>query len=346
MDIKDIVTALCEKEGVSGSEDAVARAVMELYRPFVDEVWIDISGSVIAVKRCGKPNAKRLMLDAHIDEIGLMVTEIDEKGFLRFCSIGGVDERILPACEVIVHGRRDLSGIISVKPPHIQTDEEMKQSLKIEDLAIDVGLDTQAASELVAVGDSVTFFRRPFSLSGGQFTAKSLDNRASVAALIYAAKQLSDKQLDIDVYFVSSVQEETGLAGATTAAYKIDPTCALVIDVTHGITPDNSQDAFEVGEGPAVSMGPNVSFVLCEMLTKIAKEAGISLHPEVSGGNTGTNAWAVQISRTGIAVAVISIPLKYMHTPVETASLNDIKAAGELAAMFASAASKRKDIWA
>ncbi len=342
MEIKNILSGLSGHACISGSEDSVARTVMALYAPFADEVWTDALGSVIAVKRCGRPDAVKLMLDAHMDEIGLMVTDIDEKGFLRFCKIGGVDERVLPACEVVVHGKRDLHGIISVKPPHIQTEDDMKQSLKMDELAIDVGYDAQKVRELVSVGDSVTFFRQPSELAGGQMCGKSFDDRAGITALLYAAEKLAQTKLDIDVYFVSSVQEETGLAGATTAAYAIAPDYALVIDVTHGITPDNSERAFEVGAGPSVSVGPNVSGELYRLLCELGKQKNIDLHPEVDGGSTGTNAWAAQVSRTGVATAVMSVPLKYMHTPVETLSADDVKAAGEMAAAFVCALSKAR----
>lgn len=334
--IEQTLAHLSALTGISGHEQRVAQAVAELYRPFVDEVRTDALGNVIAAKYCGKPGAKRLMLDAHTDEIGLMVTSIDEKGFLHFCPIGGVDERILPASEVMVHGSEEIPGVIGIKPPHIQTDEEMGLSLGMDDLAIDIGRDVQTVHGLVSVGDSVTFVRQPETLGGGQFCGKSLDDRASVTALLYAAEILADKDLSVDVFFVSSVQEETGLAGALTASYGIDPDYALVIDVTHGNTPDYT-DAFDVGGGPAFSLGPNVAPKLAELLQEIGKEKDIALHPEVDGGSTGTNAWAVQVSREGVATAVMSIPLKYMHTPVEVISAEDVRSAGELAAAFARA---------
>lgn len=336
MEIEQTLARLSALTGISGHEQKVAQVVAQLYRPYVDEVRTDALGNVIAAKYCGKPGAKRLMLDAHTDEIGLMITSIDEKGFLRFCPIGGVDERILPASEVMVHGREEIPGIIGIKPPHIQTDEEMGQSIKMDDLAIDIGRDAQQSRELVSVGDSVTFVRRPETLGGGQFCGKSLDDRASITALLYAAEKLAGETLGVDVFFVSSVQEETGLAGALTASYGIHPDYALVIDVTHGNTPDYT-DAFDVGSGPAFSLGPNVAPSLAQLLQRLGKEKDVALHPEVDGGSTGTNAWAVQVSREGVATAVMSIPLKYMHTPVEVISAEDVRAVGELAAAFAQA---------
>lgn len=334
IDIAAVLARLSAMHGVSGFEAEVAQAVAELFAPYVDEVSLDALGSVIAVKKSKKENAKRVMLDAHIDEIGLMVTSIDEKGFLKFTSVGGVDERILPAREVVVHGKREIAGIIGIKPPHLQSADENKKTLKIDELAIDVGMDEKAVRSLVAAGDWVTFSQECAPLLNGQMTGKSFDDRASVCALLYAAQVLADEPLDVDVYFVLSVQEETNLAGAGGAAYGTEPDAALVIDVTHAKTPDNADCPFDVGGGVAYSLGPNVHAPFAHLLKELAEEHGVGAKAEVDGGSTGTNAWAVQVSRTGVPAAVLSLPLKYMHTPTEVAAIGDLEAAGTLAAAF------------
>lgn len=333
-EIEAVLQRLSALHGVSGFEGGVAQAVKELFAPYVDEVYTDALGSVIAVKKAKHEHAKRVMLDAHMDEIGLMVTSIDEKGFLKFTNVGGVDERILPAREVVVHGRRDIAGIIGIKPPHLQSADENKKTLKIDELAIDVGMEPAAVRALIEAGDWVTFSQESAPLLNGQMTGKSFDDRASICALLYAAQTLADEPLDVDVYFVLSVREETNLAGAGCAAYAAEPDAALVIDVTHAKTPDNPDCPFEAGGGVAYSLGPNVHAPFARLIKTLADENGIGAKAEVDGGSTGTNAWAVQVSRTGIPTAVLSLPLKYMHTPTEALAVEDITAAGTLAAAF------------
>lgn len=343
MYIKTALENMCNGHGMSGFEYMIKDTIADLFKKHTPHIYTDNLGNLICAIRCGNPGAKRLMLDAHMDEIGLMVTLIDEKGFLRFTKIGGVDERILPGSEVIVHGKRDICGIIGLKPPHLQNAEEHKKTLKIEDLAIDIGFNKEKAERLVSVGDSVTFAAKLSNLDNGQICAKSLDDRAGVAALLIVADKLKNIKLDIDVYIVLSVQEEYNLSGAKTAAYSINPDFALAIDVTHGITPDNSKNAFEVGSGPTISGGPNIHQVLFKMLKDIAKKNNITAHPEIDGGSSGTNAWAIQVSRTGVPSAVVSIPLKYMHTPVEVISRSDLDTAANLIYEFVLEINIRRD---
>lgn len=355
MRLEDTLFALSEMSGMSGFEYRIAGEIAQMFELAGCEASIDKMGNVIAVMRCGKPNARRIMLDAHMDEIGLMVSDIDERGFLKFVNIGGVDERILPGCEVTVHGDSDIYGIIGIKPPHIQSADENKKVVPIDELVIDIGMDTKAAKGVVSVGDSVTFLQKPFMLGDSQagsdhldngqqenrqLAGKSMDDRAGVAVLLYAAHKLNNTELDTDVYFVASVQEETNMTGAITAAYAIDPHAALVIDVTHGITNDNSDRAFALGEGVSMSVGPNVHPKLNTLIHGIANKLCVSAAPEIDGGSTGTNAWAVQVSREGVPTAVISVPLKYMHSPTEVLSIGDLQACADIVAEFAVLAGK------
>lgn len=266
--------------GVSGFEAEVAQAVAELFAPYVDEVSLDALGSVIAVKKSKKENAKRVMLDAHIDEIGLMVTSIDEKGFLKFTSVGGVDERILPAREVVVHGKRDIAGIIGIKPPHLQSADENKKTLKIDELAIDVGMDEKAVRSLVAAGDWVTFSQECAPLLNGQMTGKSFDDRASVCALLYAAPSVSGRAARRGRIFCAfrTGGNEPCWSGVCGLRYRAGR--ALVIDVTHAKTPDNADCPFDVGGGVAYSLGPNVHAPVCAS----AKGAGGGARRRRKGG--------------------------------------------------------------
>lgn len=330
----ELIKKLSDMRAISGFEYKISENVKELFAPYSDEVYIDALGSVIAVKKCGKENAPKVMIEAHMDEIGLMVKDIDERGFITFVNVGGVDPRILPSAEVVVHGKKDILGIIGAKPPHLQSAGESAKSAKITDMAIDVGMSKAEVEELVSVGDSITLPQSWGSLDGGQFSGKSLDDRASVAILIDVMRKLAKIKLDVDVYAVAAVQEEVGCRGAQTAAYSIDPTVAVAIDVCHGITPDNSYNAFEVGSGVVMSIGPNIHPLVQKRLADTADKYNVQTSIDVDGGDTGTDAWTIQVARCGIPTALLSIPLKYMHTSVETLDVSDVEGASALLTFF------------
>ena len=332
--MKDLIKKLSGMHAISGFEYRINHEIGKLISPYCDEVKTDALGNVIGVKYCGISNAKKLLLEAHIDEIGLMVKNVDDNGFITVINVGGVDARILPAMEVIIHAKRDIKGVIGAKPPHIMSDEEGDKAVKMEDLAIDTGLSAKEVKSLVSVGDSITFSTQPCELADGQLTGKSLDDRASVAALIGVMKNLSDKRLNADIYVVLATQEEVGGFGAMTAAFSQSPDCAVAIDVCHGITPDNSYDAYEVGGGAVITCGPNVHPAIFERLVNTAKKHNIKFQIDVEGGNTGTDAWQIQIVKEGIPTGLLSIPLKYMHTLVETIEVADVKAVRDLLTAF------------
>ena len=272
------------------------------------------------------------MIEAHCDEIGLMVKDIDERGFLSVVNVGGVDQRILLSSEVIVHGKRDLKGVIGAKPPHLQGKGEDEKSTKLVDMAVDTGLSAEEVKAIVSVGDSITLSQSVGELLSGQYSGKSLDDRASVAAVLEVLKNVKD--INVDIYAVIAVQEEVGGFGAMTAAYEIEPDLAVAIDVCHGITPDNSESAYEVGGGAVITCGPNIHPKIFDRLVKTAEDKKIKMQIDVEGGNTGTDAWAIQVVKTGIPTGLLSIPLKYMHTSVETLSVKDVKAVSDLLTKF------------
>lgn len=327
----ECIKKLSDMRGISGFEYRITDKITEMFEPYCDSVTTDPLGSVIAVKKCGKDNAPKLMIEAHCDEIGLMVTTITDEGYLTIANVGGVDGRILPMTEVVVHGKKDLWGVIGMKPAYI-TDES--KSIPISDLAVDTGLDAKTVKEIVSVGDSITIAQSVGSLGDTQYSGKSLDDRASVAALITVMKNIQHEPLNVDVYAVAAVQEEVGERGGLTSAYGVNPDMAVAIDVTHGITPDNSDNAFEVGSGVAISVGPNIHQKLADRLFDTAAKHNIKTTTEVEGGDTGTDAWAIQSARNGVPTALLSIPLKYMHTSVETLALSDVKAVAELLTEF------------
>lgn len=332
--MKELLKKLSDMRGISGFEYRISSEIAELFRPLADEVKTDALGNVIAVKRCARPNAKSIMIEAHMDEIGLMVRDIDENGFIGFVNIGGVDRRILPASEVVVHAKRDILGVIGAKPPHLQDAGEAKKSAKLKDMTIDVGMSAEEVRSLVSVGDSVTLAQSCGELLGGCYRGKSMDDRASVAALLKTFENLSKINTEVDVYAVAAVCEEVGGRGAATAGFGIMPDIAIAIDVTHGITPDNSKNAFELGSGAAISKGPNIHPALAKRLVDTAKAGNIKHTIEIEGGDTGTDAWILQVAGTGIPTALLSIPLRYMHTSVETLAVSDVTAVCELLTRF------------
>lgn len=330
--MRKLIRELSDMRGVSGFEYRLNKQIAEKFIPYADEVRVDSLGSVIALRSAHKENAPRIMIEAHCDEIGLMVTSITEEGYLTFAAVGGIDQRILPSLEVTVHGKHDISGVIGIKPERLL---EEKKTVKMSDMAVDTGLDAKTVRENIAVGDSVTIAQSVGALGKKQWSGKSLDDRASVAALIDVMKRLKDKRLNADVYAVAAVQEEVGCRGGRTTAAGIRPDIAIAIDVTHGITPDNSDNALETGSGCAVTVGPNIHPLLVRKLFDTAKRRGIKTSTEVCGGETGTDAWAMQTARGGGApTALLSIPLKYMHTSVETLAVSDVKATAKLLTAF------------
>lgn len=341
--MKDLIKKLSGLHGISGFEYRISEEIKNLFSPYSDEVKSDALGNIIAVKYCGNSGAKKLLIEAHTDEIGLMIKNIDENGFLTFVNIGGVDPRVLPAMEVIVHGKKDLKGIIGAKPPHIQSDGEDKKAVKIEDMAIDTGLSADEVKNLVSVGDSVSFSIAAKELLNAQLTGKSLDDRASIAVLAEVMKNIQNSPISADIYAVAAVQEEVGGFGAMTAGYSIYPDFAIAIDVCHGVTPDNSYCAYEMGGGAVITVGPNIHPEMFEKLKKAAEKHNIKFQIDVDGGNTGTDAWQFQVIREGIPTGLLSIPLKYMHTPVETIDTEDVKAVADIVTAFIDELSKEEE---
>lgn len=337
MQIVEFLKRITEASGVSGAEAEVAGIVAESFRAWADEVRTDALGNVIALKRGQGALAgerPRIMLAGHMDEIGLMITQID-RGFLRFATVGGFDERTLPGQEVTVHGRRALPGVIGCRPPHVLTPAENERVVPLADLFIDVGLEAGALAEAVAVGDVVTLRRDLVQLAGDCLVAKGLDDRAAVAAIGVALEMLASRQHMWDVFAVATVQEEVGLRGAITSAYGLAPHLAIASDVTFGNqsgVPESQ--TMTVGGGPAIGLGANFHPRVHERLVETAKKHEIPHQIEPTPGRSGTDAWAIQVTREGIPTALLSIPLRYMHTSVEMVNVRDVERTGRLMAEF------------
>ena len=332
LNIRQVLERLCGCAAPSGYETPAVEAARELLEPLVDEVSVDRMNNLLGVRRCGQPGAKKLLLDAHLDEIGLMVTGAEE-GFLRFCSVGGVDPRMLPDREVLILSDPPIPGVVVCQPPHLQAAGDQDKAIPISDLWIDAGL-TQAQAEAL-VGVPMVFREGCAPLGEGQVCGKSLDDRSCFAVLLRALELLKDKALDVDLYVMGSAREEVSGVGATVGTWAIAPDCCVAVDVTHGSTPDAPADkTFPLGKGPAVGVGPNMTRWMTRRMLDKAAERSIPVQREIMAGHTGTNGWEMQISREGVATAVLSLPLKYMHTPVEVVSLADLEQTARLLAAF------------
>ena len=327
--MRQALERLCTCTAPSGFEGPAAAVAAELLRPLVDEVSIDRMGNVLGVRRSKTPNAPKLLLDAHLDEIGLIVTGVED-GFLRFRSIGGVDPRMLPGRELVVLTDPPLRGLVACP-----AGGDENKSVPLNELYVDVGLSQEEAERAVPVGTPMVYRAGCFPLGEDQMCGKSMDDRACFVTLLRAAELLHDKELDVELHIMGSTREEVSGAGAVVGTWAVAPDFCVAVDVTHGKTPDGPADkTFELGGGPAIGVGPNMTRWMTERMIAKAKEHGIPYQMEIMSGHTGTNGWEMQISREGVATSVLSLPLKYMHTPVETLSLADMEGVAQLLAAF------------
>lgn len=346
MDLTRHLSALCQVPGISGYEGEVRRVIHEAWAPLVDEIHTDRLGSLWATKAAAAPPARkrsrgtvrapRLMLAAHMDAIGLLVTEVAGE-FLRVTSVGGIDARVMPGQPVTVHGRRDLPGLVAQPAAFLLPRAHRDGVVPVTELVVDCGLPAAQLARLVQVGDVISLAQPPLELQGGQFAANRLDNRASVAAVTLCLEALQARPSAWEVVAVATVQEETRLLGAITSAFALEPQFAIAIDVTFGAGPgarDQAERTFNLGAGPVIGFGPNIHPKLASALRATADRLELEYAVEPMAGHSGTDAFGIQVARAGLPTAVISLPLRNMHTPVEVIALRDIERTGRLLAEF------------
>lgn len=336
MDVLQHLKKLVSAPGLSGHEFPIRDIVQEAWGPFVHEFGSDGLNSLWAIRNgSGKAPRRKVMLAAHMDAIGLMVTRVRE-GFLWVTEIGGVDARVMPGQPVLVHGRETLPGVVTSTPPHMLTAADRDKAVKLNDLMIDVGLSAERVAQLVRVGDLVSFGQLPFEMQNGDWlVSKSLDNRASVAAVTVCLELLQSRPHRWDVVAVATAQEEETLGGAGASAYGLAPDLAVVIDVTFATGPGQPEHkTFSLGDGPTCCIGPNMHPKLHKLIMETASKNEIPCRLELTPMHSGTDAYAIQVSREGIPAAVIGLPLKHMHTPVEIVSIKDVTRIGRLLAEF------------
>ncbi len=337
-DLKDILERLSNAHGVSGYEGNVRQIIEEEIRPYIDEIKTDKMGNLIATKLGGKPT---VMLAAHMDEIGLMVKYVDDKGFVHFTKIGGWFDQTLLNQRMVLHTEfGTVYGVIGSKPPHAMNDEDKKKPVLAEDMFIDVGATGKEDAEKLGVkaGTPITSDMEFKLLGNDMVTGKAFDNRAGCVMLIEALRQM--KGVKATVHAVFTVQEEVGLKGAKTSAFGLNPDVALATDVT--ITGDHpgiekKHSAMEIGKGPSITIsdaegrGIIVPEPVLKWLKEAAESSNVPYQLEVGVGGT-TDASAIHLSREGIPTGVISTPSRYIHTPVSVLSMTDLENAAKLVA--------------
>lgn len=321
--------------GLSGSEEPVRRMIAGAWKPLVDELTISKVGSLHGLRRgTGKEPRGRILLAAHMDAIGLMVTTIVD-GFMHVTEVGGVDPRILPGQQVIVHGRRDLPAVINQIPDRLMPSDRSGEPPRHKDLLVDTGLPAVEVEKLVRPGDLVSFAQMPVDLSGNMLSGHTMDNRASVAAVTSCLQELQHIEHEWDVWAVATTQEEESFAGAYTSPFTIKPDIAIAIDVTFAKGPGVADYRSHLADkGPTIGLGPNVHPALHQRMKTLAENLDIPHQLEVMPRHSGTDAFAMQVVAEGIPTLVLGIPLRYMHTPVETVVIKDIERAGHLLAEF------------
>lgn len=337
METRVFLEVLSNGKGVSGHEFSLNDTISSAFGEYSDDISVDKLGNVIALKKGNGKEKIKIMLAAHMDEIGLMVNNIEDNGFLRFTNIGGIDPRTILGQDVIVHGKKDLFGVIGSKPPHLLEAKDQEKAIKMEDMTIDIGLSKEEVMEYVNIGDTITINRKMLTLMNNRVAGKAMDDRAGIATLYECMKELSKLNHQADIYFVATVQEEVSMGGAITSSYKINPDIGIAIDVGFGTTPElNKSNSIELGKGPGITLGGNIHPGLRKKIVEVAKEYNIPFQTEITPGPTGTDARAMQINREGVPALVLSIPLRYMHTSVEVLDMMDVKNSAKLLAFFIS----------
>lgn len=330
-EVSALLKELCAAKGVSGAENEAAKTAAALLKKHMP-VKIDTLGSVTGSMGSGEPH---ILLDAHLDQIGLVVTAIDEGGFLKVTKCGGADIRVLAAAEVTVHGKEKLFGVITSTPPHLSKPEDSGKAKGFDDIAVDIGLTCDEAKKLVSPGDRITFNGAYSELLGSRVSSPSVDNRAGVAAVLRCLELIKDKKLNCKISVLFSVQEETGGSGAQAGAFAANADEAIAVDVSFASAPGVSGEKYaELGGGTMIGYGPSLDYAMSRKLSEIAESKNIPNQPEVMGRSTGTNCDQIQVAGKGVKTALLSVPLRNMHTAVEVCDLADIENTAKLMAEY------------
>lgn len=327
----ELLEKLTSLHGVSGCEEEVVSFLKDFLEP-IGAVSTDSMNNVY----CTFGEGYHILLNAHTDEIGLVVTEITNDGFLKVAKCGGVDPRMLLGYEVTVHGKKDIFGIISTLPPHLQKAEDSEKVPDFSAISIDVGMNFEDVCKIVSLGDKITFKRNFTPLLNNCLSASCLDDRAGVAVIVSAAQRIKKLNLPCKITLMLCSQEEVGTRGSKIGPYGLNACEAISVDVSFAYTPQSKKEECGIiSNGPMIGVSPILDREMSDCLIKCAEKNGIKYQLEVMPGNTGTDADSISVCESGIKTALISLPQKYMHTPVETVSIDDIEAASDLICAYA-----------
>lgn len=323
-----LLAKICKTPGAPGFEQQVRELVVKELKTLTDEVEIDNMGNVYAIKR-GKSD-KRVMVGAHMDEIGFIVTHIDDKGFIRFHTLGGFDPKTLTAQRVLIHGKKDVMGVMASKPIHVMTAEERNKIAKITDYFIDTGLSKKEVEKQIKIGDPITR-EREFIEMGNCVNSKSLDNRLAVFILIETLRKLKGKKIPHDLYGVFTVQEEVGIRGANVASLKVNPDFGFGLDTTIAFDLPGAAEHEKItrlGEGTAIKVmdaGTICDYRMVDFMKKTANKHKIKWQPEIlTAGGTDT-AGIQRMTQGGSIAGAVSIPTRHLHQVIEMADKSDIQ---------------------
>ncbi len=331
--MKGLLKELCCAAGAGGYGE-IEQVLRRRLDRLAHEVYTDALGSVIGVRRCGAENAPLLLLEAHMDEIGFIVTHVDDDGFVHVASCGGIDRRVLAAAEVMLLAEKSYEGVFCSTPPHLA--KEDKPLKELCDMGIDIGLPAKEVKRLIPKGTRGVFRPHFEELGDHRVCAKALDDRCGCAAVLRAMEILKDASLCCDVAALFAVQEEIGGGGAAAASFAVQPTAAIATDVSFAATPDApAHKCGALGKGAMLGIAPGLDEAMTQRMRELAKAHDLPLQYEVMGGSTGTDADGIICARGGVRTALLSIPQRYMHTPVEVVDVRDVETVAQLMALAA-----------
>lgn len=332
MNIKNVIKALTSEAGIAGEEKKAELVALSYLKKYAPDATIKQCGVVGTIGKIEK-GKKHVLLDAHIDRIGFIVSYITDDGFIKVGNIGGIDRRIVAAQQVTIHGKKDIAGVITSVPPHLASDS--KSVPEISDILIDTGFTKEELTENVSLGDKISFKSDFEELLNDKVTSGALDDRCGIAAILYALDLLKDEKLNCTVTTVFSVQEEVGERGAKLSGFEFQPDIALAVDVSFAnAIGENEEKCGNFGDGCMIGIAANLDRDLFEEMKEVAKKKEIPYQIEVMSNNTGTNADQYTVAGSGARSLTLSIPLRYMHTPVEVIDINDVKNTGKLIAEY------------
>lgn len=322
LDIKNTLKEVTSRVNIGNYDNGLMSYLCDTLKLYTNDVYTK-NGNVIANFGNREENKPHILLDAHLDQVGFIVTYITDDGFIKVSNVGGLDRRLLSAQEVIIHGKSDILGVVCTLPPHLKSNSNEVPT--IDDICIDTGYTKFQLEKIVSLGDYITFNKEFLSLIGDRVSSPSLDDRCGIVTLLKVAEMLHNKELNCSYTIMFSNQEEVGERGALIGAYDVNPSHAIEVDVSFGLSnSENPQKCGELGKGSMIGFAPVLDRSMSNAMVNIAKQYNIPYQIEIMNGETGTNADRFSVTRSGVKCVTISIPLRYMHTPVEIIDLKDI----------------------